>query len=97
MAYEWLDAQNVRATPTKEFCQLKYIIERWAGRYISETDVRVAAAMHPRIRGKYPNFNLSARLVLPSDRRLQGIGEALTQQGYRDLLDPKVYAMREEP
>ena len=95
MAYEWLDAQNVRATPPKESRDLKHIIEKWAGRYISETDVEVAAAMHPRIRGKYPNFNLSTRLVLPSDRRLEGIGEALTQQGHRDLLDPKVYAMRE--
>lgn len=95
MAYEWLDAQNVRATPSKKGRALKHIIEKWAGRYISTSDVEVAASMHPRIRGKYPDFNLSARLVLPSDRRLVGIGEALTQ-GYRERFDPKVYSMRED-
>lgn len=95
LAYEWLDAQNIRATPSKEFRPLKHIIERWAGRYVSQDDVEIAASLHPRIRGKYPNFNLSTRLVLPSDRRLEGIGEALTQD-YRARLDPQVYAMREE-
>lgn len=96
MAYEWLDAQNTLVTPNKKYRPLKHIIEKWAGRYISRSDVEVAAAMHPRIRGKYPNFNLSARLVLPSDRRLEGIGEALTQ-GYRERLDLRTYALREEP
>lgn len=95
MAYEWLDAQNVRATPSGKSRPLKHIIEKWAGRYVSQSDVEVAAAMHPRIRGKYPDFNLSARLVLPSDKRLEAIEEALTQ-GYRDRLDPKTYAMRED-
>jgi hypothetical protein len=94
MAYEWLDAQNIVATPNKKFRPLKHVVEKWAGRYISQSDVEVAAAMHPRIRGTYPNFNLSARLVLPSDRRLQGIGEALTQ-GYRERLDPRTYSLRE--
>lgn len=95
MAYEWLDAQNTIASSNKKFRPLKHIIEKWAGRYISQSDVEVAAAMHPRIRGSYPDFNLSARLVLPSDRRLKGIGEALTQ-GYRERLDPKTYALRED-
>jgi hypothetical protein len=95
MAYEWLDAQNVRVTPSKKFRALKHIIEKWAGRYISQSDVEIAAAAHPRIHGKYPDFNLSAQLVQPNDRRLQGIGEALTQ-GYRDRLDPKTYALREQ-
>ena len=94
MAYEWLDAQNVRATPSNKGRPLKHIIEKWAGRYISQSDVEVAASMHVRIQGKYPDFNLSARLILPADRRLDGIGEALTQ-GYRERLDPEVYAMRE--
>lgn len=95
MAYEWLDAQNVRASPSGKFRPLKHIIEKWAGRYISQSDVEVAAAMHPRISGKYPDYNLSARLILPSDKRLEGIGEAL-KQGYRDRLDPKTYALRED-
>lgn len=95
IAYEWLDAQNVRKTASKQFRPLKHIIEKWAGRYVSQSDVEVAASMHPRIRGKYPDFNLSTRLVLPSDRRLDGIGEAKTQ-GYRELLDEKTYALRED-
>jgi hypothetical protein len=95
MAYEWLDAQNTVASSAKKSRPLKHIIEKWAGRYISQSDVEIAATMHPRIRGTYPNFNLSARLVRPSDRRLEGIGEALTQ-GYRDRLNEKTYARRED-
>lgn len=94
MAYEWLDAQNTIASRSNKYRPLKHIIEKWAGRYISQSDVEVAAAMHPRIRGTYPDFNLSARLVLPSDRRLDGIGEAFTQ-GYRERLEPRTYALRE--
>jgi len=94
MAYEWLDAQNIVGTPNKKYRPLKHIIEKWAGRYISQSDVEVAAAMHPRICGTYPNFNLSARLVQPSDGRLEGIGEALTQD-YRERLEPRTYVLRE--
>ncbi|HVJ03301.1 MAG TPA: hypothetical protein VM662_14045 [Sphingomonas sp.] len=95
LAYEWLDAQKTIATSNGKFRPLKHIIEKWAGRYVSQSDVEVAAAMHPRIRGKYPDFNLSARLVLPSDKRLEGIGEALTQD-YRDRLILDVYSTRED-
>jgi hypothetical protein len=73
---------------------LKHIIEKWGGRYFSQADVEIAAHIHPRIAGKYPNFNLSARLVSPSDRRLEGIGEALTQN-YREEFDSAVYATSE--
>ena len=95
LAYEWLDAQKTIATPNKAYRPLKHIIEKWAGRYVSQSDVEVASFLHPRILGKYPNFNLSARLTLPSDRRLEGIGEAMTQD-YRQHMDPKTYSMREE-
>jgi hypothetical protein len=94
MAYEWLDAQNVRATPSGKSRPLKHIIEKWAGRYVSQSDVEVAAAMHPRIRGKYPDFNLSARLVLPSDKRLEGIGEALTQAIVNNLTEKPIPCRR---
>lgn len=95
LAYEWLDAQATRKTPSGKRRPLKHIIEKWAGRYVSQSDVEVAAAMHPRIAGKYPDYNLSSRLVLPSDNRLRGIGEALTQ-GYRDRLDLSTYSSRED-
>jgi hypothetical protein len=91
MAYEWLDAQNTVKVAKKRYLALKHIIEKWAGRYVSQSDVEVAAVLHPRITGKYPNFNLSARLVLPNDRRLEGIGEALSQ-GQRESLQPDTYA-----
>jgi hypothetical protein len=94
LAYEWLDAQKTIASRRRRYRPLKHIIEKWAGRYISQSDVEVAAYLHPRISGVYPEFNLSARLTLPSDRRLQGIGEALTQD-YRDRLDTSTYALRE--
>lgn len=96
LAYEWLDAQNVRETQSKKTIDLKHLIERWAGRYVSQADVEIAARLHPRIKGTYPNFNLSDRLVLPSDRRLEGIGQAMTQD-QRDKLDPGKYARREGP
>jgi hypothetical protein len=94
LAYEWLDAQKTIATPSKKYRPLKHIIEKWAGRYVSQSDVELAAFLHPRITGAYPDFNLSAKLVLPSDRRLQGIGEALTQ-GYRTRMDVRAYAFQE--
>lgn len=79
IAYEWLDAQ----TTTKGFLNrthpIKHFIERWGGRYVSSSDVQVAAEIHPRIKGKYPHFNISSRLTLPSDRRLADISEARTQ------------------
>ena len=61
MAYEWLGAQNARAT----------------------------------LSGKYPDFSLSVQLALPSNKRLEDIGEALMQDCW-DRLDPKTYALRED-
>ncbi len=81
MAYEWLDAQKKIKGPTSKTYALKHMIEHWCGRYISTSDVDVAAHMHPEIHGQYPHFNFSARLTRPSTDRLTGIGEAFTQ-GY---------------
>ena len=76
MAYEWLDAQTKTETIRNTYNPLKHIIEKWSGRYVSESDVTVAAWLHPDIKGTYPNFNISSRLTMPSVSRLQGIGEA---------------------
>ncbi|MGE0810289.1 MAG: hypothetical protein AB7N69_06690 [Immundisolibacter sp.] len=94
MAYEWLDAQKKIKNPTTKTFALKHIIEEWAGRYISTSDVEVAAYLHPEIHGRYPHFNISARLTVPSDSRLSGISEALSQR-YRDRFDSSVYSARE--
>jgi hypothetical protein len=79
IAYEWLDAQTTTKRPTRTARPLKHIIERWGGRYISQSDVEVAVELHPTIRGEYPFFNISSRLVRPSDKRFEGIKEAKTQ------------------
>lgn len=83
IAFQWLDAQLTRKTPAQWFhLPLKHVIESWAGRYVSTHDVITAAHLHPRIVGRYPAFNLSHHLTLPSVQRLEGIGEAFTHRQY---------------
>jgi hypothetical protein len=78
IAFEWLDAQIKTKNPSRQKRPIKHLIEQWGGRYVSQSDVEVAAAMHPGITGTYPHFNISSRLVKPSDSRLEGIAEART-------------------
>lgn len=80
---------------TKKDQPIKHIIEAWGGRYVSQDDVQLAAALHPNIRGKYPNYNISSRLVRPLRARLNGISEAGTQAGYMDRYQD-AYAVSEE-
>lgn len=70
---------------------LKHIIEQWGGRYVSTSDVCVAAELHPNIHGAYPFFSISSRLTEPSIDRLKNISEAMTQSQYRDRYDSKIY------
>jgi hypothetical protein len=95
IAYEWLDAQATTKGLGRLNRPLKHIIERWGGRYVSQSDVEVAAEMHPKIRGRYPYFNISARLVQPSDARLKAIKEAKTQQ-YSIRETDKTYSSSED-
>ena len=83
IAYEWLDAQVKTKGASRKPRALKHIIEQWGGRYVSTSDVDVAAELHPDIHGKYPFFNISSRLTRPAKRRLSGIGQAFTQ-GYTE-------------
>ncbi|MBD8649472.1 hypothetical protein IFT66_00090 [Rhizobium sp. CFBP 13726] len=94
IAYEWLDAQTKTKGPTAKRWALKHVIENWAGRYVSQSDVEVAAHMHPEITGSYPKYNISARLIRPSSSRLTGIAEAHTQH-YKET-DTKLYARDEQ-
>lgn len=94
IAYEWLDAQAKTKNPTKKRWDLKHIIENWAGRYVSQSDVEVAAHMHHDIIGAYPLYNISSRLTEPSQKRLENISEANTQS-YKTR-DPKFYKIKEE-
>jgi hypothetical protein len=95
IAYEWLDAQVKRKSPYQGPRQLKHIIQKWGGRYVSQSDVEVAAELHPEIRGQYPRYNISGRLVRPSTRRLANIPQAKTQQYAEDPRD-QFYAADEE-
>lgn len=80
IAYEWLDAQDKLKTKTRRPFNSKHWIESWAGRYVSSSDVEVAATMHPDVKGKPPSYNISGRLIEPSTSRLNHIGEAQAQQ-----------------
>ena len=94
IAFEWLDAQKkIKGFTTKTYA-LKHIIEKWGGRYVSTSDVEVAACMHAEIKGVYPHFNISARLTEPSTARLEGISEAF-KQNYRERHDSKEYSLNE--
>ena len=95
IAFEWLDAQKKTASPNSKGFALKHLIERWGGRYVSRSDVEVAAELHPDISGEYPAYNISARLTEPSTKRLQGIEKAFSQ-GQRDSHNPSDYKLRED-
>jgi hypothetical protein len=95
MAYEWLDAQKKTIGVSKKIFAIKHIIEKWSGRYISQSDVDVAAHIHPEVKGYYPYFNISSRLTLPNIDRLKGILQAHTQDYEIDESSRKLY-YREE-
>lgn len=97
IAYEWLDAQPKTKGSVRVARPLKHHIEKWGGRYVSQSDVEVAAAMHPRIRGEYPYYNISRLLIRPSDARLEGISQARSQDYAMSVRHVKeVYASRTE-
>lgn len=81
IAYEWLDAQTKTKRPVRLARPLKHIIEAWGGAYVSWTDVEVAAQMLG-LRGRYPYFNISARLTEPHPRRMKDIATAIADSGY---------------
>lgn len=95
MAYEWLDAQNNTKNITRQGLSLKHIIEKWSGRYVSRSDVEVAASMHPRIKGKYPDYNISARLTLPTTIRLSTLTEAGKHNPVGGTYNPDTYKRSE--
>lgn len=95
IAYGWLDAQRKIKNPTRVTFALKHIIENWGGRYVSQSDVEVAAWLHPEIRGVYPNYNISSRLTLPSKARLSGVGEAGKHPIYQEKEDLEIYKNEE--
>lgn len=95
ICYAWLDAQVKKKYTTRKNRPIKTIIENWAGRYVSASDVEVAATLHPEIKGSYPLFNIGPDLVRPSAKRLAKIPEAFTQN-YEENPRSLVYSRNEE-
>ncbi|MEH6533874.1 MAG: hypothetical protein V7735_21395 [Photobacterium frigidiphilum] len=91
IAYEWLDAQKRTVKPVKDYTTLKHCVELWGGRYVSTTDVILAAFMLG-LEGDYPCFNLSKRKRVPAFSRLIGIAEA---NKHRDTAECKSLIVRE--
>ncbi|MBV5327408.1 MAG: hypothetical protein JZU65_07195 [Chlorobium sp.] len=81
IAVEWLSAQQWVKRPNRQGNPIKHVIEIWGGRYISQSDVEVAAVLLG-LEGRYPNFNISSKLTRPSMSRLGTIGEALKHKNY---------------
>jgi hypothetical protein len=95
IAYEWLDAQNKTVSALKRAFALKHLIEQWGARYVSQSDVELAAKLHPEIKGTYPYYNISTKLTLPDEERLAGIGEAFAHPNYRDFQTAETYTYKE--
>lgn len=91
-AYEWLDAQKKLKHPSNSHKPLKHHIEKWAGRYVSQNDVEVAAYLHPEITGVYPYYNISERLIEPRKSRISHLGQAGI---HSYTFDPKTYKSKE--
>ncbi|MET4634943.1 hypothetical protein [Kaistia defluvii] len=96
IAYQWLDAQEKTKGQLKRSLAIKHIVEKWGQRYVSSSDVEVAAHMHPDITGRYPRFNISSRLTRPSKIRLEHIGEAGAHPRYGERQSTLRYARDEQ-
>jgi hypothetical protein len=85
IAMQWFDAQPRKDRRMSESLPMKHMIEQWAGRYVSQHDVEVAARLLG-LNGRYPRFAISDRLIYPDICRLDGIDEAFTQPRYSHRL-----------
>lgn len=79
VAFAFLDAQKKTKRPCRCGAPLKHLIEGWAGRYVSTSDVDIAAILHPEIHGDYPNFNISQKIIYPCHQRLNGLVTPFTE------------------
>ena len=82
IAYEWFDSQTITKTlmgEKEDKVDLRRLMSDWAGREISENDTKIAAYLHPKIKGEYPFYNINPRLIYPSAERLRNIAESYIQ------------------
>lgn len=80
IAYAWLDAQKLTKKPNT--FPTKGLIRSWALRFITYSDIYVAAFMHPDIKISGKKLNISRRYVMPLKSRLDTIGEAGKHPNY---------------
>ncbi len=104
IAYEWIDAQTKTKHPQETVW--KPHIEYWGKRYVSASDIDVAAYMHPDIKLKkvhprdgsspYILLNISKRIIVPSINRLKNIGESFKHPDYDKKMDFSKYKNEDE-
>ena len=85
IAYQWLDARPKLIRKTSKALSIKHIIEIWSGSYISQSDVEVAAYLHPEIFGDYPYYNIHGDFAEPIPCRLVGLLENRTKTPQRQF------------
>lgn len=95
IAAEFLNAQKRRKKPSFRFLPMKHIIEAWAGHFISQGDVEVAAKL-VGLCGTYPLFNLSLKLVVPNPDLLAEIPCAYRQPNYCEYFSGRFFGKSQE-
>ena len=82
--HAFLQAQTQTQSPHTHID--RHIISAWAGLYVAQPWIPVAAKLAglkvDRVTG---GINISAKLILPDLRRLDGIAKARTQMNYTDV------------
>ena len=86
IAYIWLDHQKVTKRTRFTASAIKHDIERWAQRYISSSDLIVAAHMHPDIiiNPAHHTLNIHQKFITPPIDYLYKISEAFKHPNYGD-------------
>lgn len=84
IAYLWLDHQKKTKRTTYTAGAIKHDVERWAQRYISTSDLLVAAHMHPDIIVNTAGYtlNITRKYVTPPISLLNNIPEAFKHPNY---------------
>ena len=73
IAFAWLDAQvGIKGFKKRDY-GTNQMIGSWANHHVSRRAIRIAARLHPRIKGDYPHFNISGLMVNPDRARIDGM------------------------
>ncbi len=73
IAFAWLDAQiGIKGFKKRDY-GTNQMIGSWANHHVSRRAIRIAARLHPRIKGDYPHFNISSMMVCPDHARIDGM------------------------